>query len=98
MVSLGLVDPANNKTWMIEATPNFPVQCKLIKDEAGFSNKETPDGIFLTHAHIGHYSGLMYLGREAMNSSDIPVYAMTRMKGFLIQNGPWNQLVNIRNI
>lgn len=40
----------------------------------------------------------MYLGREAMNSSDIPVYAMTRMKGFLIQNGPWNQLVNIRNI
>ncbi len=98
VVSLGLVDPANNKTWMIEATPNFPVQCKLIKDEAGFSNKETPDGIFLTHAHIGHYSGLMYLGREAMNSSDIPVYAMTRMKGFLIQNGPWNQLVNIRNI
>lgn len=98
VVSLGLVDPANNKTWMIEATPNFPVQCKLIKDEASFSNKETPDGIFLTHAHIGHYSGLMYLGREAMNSSDIPVYAMTRMKGFLIQNGPWNQLVNIRNI
>ena len=98
VVSLGLVDPANNKTWMIEATPNFPVQCKLIKDEAGFSNKETPDGIFLTHAHIGHYSGLMYLGREAMNSSDIPVYAMTRMKGFLIQNGPWNQLVNIRNL
>jgi len=98
VVSLGLVDPANKKTWLIESTPNFPVQCKLIKDEASFSNKETPDGIFLTHAHIGHYSGLMYLGREAMNSIDIPVYAMTRMKGFLIQNGPWNQLVNIRNI
>ena len=98
VVSLGLVDPANNKTWIIESTPDFPVQCKLIKDEAGFSNKETPDGIFLTHAHIGHYSGLMYLGREAMNSNDVPVYAMTRMKGFLIQNGPWNQLVNIRNI
>lgn len=98
VVSLGLVDPVNKKTWIIESTPDFPVQCKLIKDEAGCSNKETPDGIFLTHAHIGHYSGLMYLGREAMNSNDVPVYAMTRMKGFLIQNGPWNQLVNIRNI
>ena len=98
VVSLGIVDSKNKKTWLIESTPDFPIQCKLIKEEASFSNEETPDGIFLTHAHIGHYAGLMYLGREAMGSSDIPVYAMTRMKGFLIQNGPWNQLVNIRNI
>ena len=98
VVSLGIVDSENKKTWLIESTPDFPIQCKLIKKEASFSNEETPDGIFLTHAHIGHYAGLMYLGREAMGSSDVPVYAMTRMKGFLIQNGPWNQLVNIRNI
>ena len=98
VVSLGIVDSENEKTWLIESTPDFPIQCKLIQKEASFTNKETPDGIFLTHAHIGHYAGLMYLGREAMGSSEVPVYAMTRMKGFLIQNGPWNQLVNIRNI
>ena len=63
-----------------------------------FNDKETPDGIFLTHAHIGHYIGLMYLGKEAMNADQVPVYAMTRMKGFLIQNGPWSQLLKINNI
>ena len=60
--------------------------------------KETPDGIFVTHAHIGHYSGLMYLGKEAMNTKGITVYAMPCMKKFLEENGPWNQLVSTENI
>ena len=40
----------------------------------------------------------MYLGRESYNSKDVPIYAMTRMKGFLIQNGPWSQLLKLDNI
>ena len=28
-------------------------------------------GIFLTHAHIGHYTGLMHLGREAMGAKEV---------------------------
>ena len=40
----------------------------------------------------------MYLGRESYNSENIPIYAMTRMKGFLIQNGPWSQLIRLKNI
>jgi pyrroloquinoline quinone biosynthesis protein B len=59
---------------------------------------DLPDGIFLTHAHIGHYTGLMYLGKEAMNAKQLPVYAMPKMKTFLEQNGPWSQLVNQKNI
>ena len=55
-------------------------------------------GIFLTHAHIGHYTGLMYLGRESMNSKDVKVYAMPRMKQMLEQNAPWSQLVGLKNI
>ena len=31
VVSLGLVDPYENKSWMIEATPDFPRQAKLLK-------------------------------------------------------------------
>ena len=65
---------------------------------AVFEHGKLPDGIFLTHAHIGHYTGLMYLGRESFNSEDVPIYAMTRMKGFLIQNGPWSQLLKLDNI
>ncbi|MBL17553.1 MAG: pyrroloquinoline quinone biosynthesis protein PqqB [Crocinitomicaceae bacterium] len=98
VVSIGIVDNKTQKTWLIEASPDFPTQCKKLNNILSFSHKEMPDGIFLTHAHIGHYSGLMYLGRESINSNNVPVYAMTRMKGFLIQNGPWNQLIKINNI
>ena len=42
---------------------------------------------------MGHYSGLMHLGREAANTSKVPVYAMPRMLEFLAKNGPWNQLL-----
>ena len=98
VVSLGLVDPNEGKYWLIEATPDFIQQCKILKDLVKFDHSKTPDGIFLTHAHIGHYTGLMYLGRESYNSKNVPLYAMTKMKGFLIQNGPWSQLFKINNL
>lgn len=98
VVSLGLIDPQNEKSYLVEATPDLPGQMKRLKSYSAFNKKETPDGIFLTHAHIGHYSGLMYLGKEAMNASKIPVYAMPKMKSFLENNGPWNQLAAIQNI
>ena len=98
VVSVGIVDPEAKKTWIIEATPDFPTQAKILNRDISFDHQEMPDGIFLSHAHIGHYAGLMYLGKESINSKNVPVYAMTRMKGFLIKNGPWNQLVNIHNI
>lgn len=95
VVSLGVVDPETNKTFLFEATPDLPTQMKVLTRH---SSKETPDGIFLTHAHIGHYSGLMYLGRESMNAEAVPVYAMPRMKSFLENSGPWSQLVELNNI
>lgn len=97
VVSLGVIDYENNKTFLFEATPDLPAQLKLLKEQAKIE-VETPNGIFLTHAHIGHYTGLMYLGREALGAKDIPVYAMPKMKVFLEQNGPWSQLVDLNNI
>jgi pyrroloquinoline quinone biosynthesis protein B len=61
-------------------------------------NGRVIDGIFLTHAHIGHYTGLMQFGKEALGSNNIPVYAMPRMTSFLKNNGPWSQLVALNNI
>jgi len=98
VVALGLVDNLNKQTYMFEATPDLPVQMKWLKEAATFEENETPDGIFLTHAHIGHYTGLMYLGKEAMGAKNLPVYAMPRMKMFLENNGPWSQLVLQQNI
>mgnify|MGYP003146098151 FL=1 len=97
VVSLGLIDPNNNKSFLFEATPDITTQTKKLKQLAD-NNNELPDGIFVTHAHIGHYSGLMYLGKEATNAPSVPVYAMPRMKTFLETNGPWSQLVNNSNI
>lgn len=97
IVALGIVDPVSQMDWIIEATPDLPGQMKALKQVSGFE-KETPDGILLTHAHIGHYTGLMYLGREAMNANNLPVYVMPKMKTFLETNGPWSQLVTLKNI
>ncbi len=97
VVALGIADPLHKSSYLIEATPDISSQLQLLQI---FSTKETaiPDGIFLTHAHIGHYTGLMYLGKEAAHTSRLPVYCMPRMKNFLEQNGPWSQLVNFKNI
>jgi pyrroloquinoline quinone biosynthesis protein B len=95
--SIALVNPATKERWIFDATPDLPEQFQLLKETTNdFSNNLA--GIFLTHAHIGHYTGLMYLGREAMNSKDIKVYAMPRMKQMLETNAPWSQLVSIKNI
>lgn len=83
------------KFWIIDATPNFTEQLTMCQNE--FPN-HTFAGIFLTHAHIGHYTGLMYLGKEAMNTSKTPVYCMPRMAEFIRSNGPWSQLVEQENI
>jgi len=98
VVSLGIIDAQNKQTWLFEATPDMPAQAKILKNASGFQTKEIPDGIFLTHAHIGHYTGLMYLGKEAINSKAVLTYAMPRMKTFLETNGPWSQLVSLNNI
>ncbi len=98
--SLGLVDNETGEIWMFEATPDFKYQLHTLKKESAISSKEhhSLSGIFLTHAHIGHYSGLMQLGHEVMGASGIPVYAMPRMSLFLHKNGPWDQLIRYNNI
>lgn len=95
--SIGLVNPDTNQRWIFDATPSLPAQFQLLKSTTNdYSNKL--DGIFLTHAHIGHYTGLMYLGRESIGAKSIKIYAMPRMKKMLKENAPWSQLVNLNNI
>jgi pyrroloquinoline quinone biosynthesis protein B len=98
VVSIGVIDPKNEKKFLIECSPDFPTQAKKLLAFSPFTKNEIPDGIFLTHAHIGHYTGLMYLGKEAINSKETNVYVMPRMKQFIENNGPWSQLVSNHNI
>ena len=98
VVSLGIIDPVSNKKFLLEATPDFVAQTSMLKALLPSSANKLPDGIFLTHAHIGHYAGLMFLGKEAMNAHEANVFVMPKMKSFLERNGPWSQLVNMNNI
>ncbi|MDX1546241.1 MAG: MBL fold metallo-hydrolase [Rhodothermales bacterium] len=97
-VSLGLVDPATGGRWLFEATPDFRRQLHRLDAAAPRTAGPVLDGVFLTHAHMGHYTGLMFLGHEAMGARGVPVYAMPRMAEYLRTNGPWSQLVRYENI
>lgn len=96
-VALGLVQPSIRSKALFEATPAIGEQLRALHEVAP-DPVYSLDGIFLTHAHIGHYAGLMYLGREAMGSAQTPVFAMPRMLAFLRSNGPWDQLIKLNNI
>tara|TARA_B110000008_G_scaffold268544_1_gene296790 strand:- start:196 stop:1017 length:822 start_codon:yes stop_codon:yes gene_type:complete len=87
---LEIFQPESKQSILFEATPDIVSQWASLS----FPLK----GIFITHAHIGHYSGLLHLGREALGSKDIPVYVMPKMYSFLENNAPWSQLVNLKNI
>ena len=95
---LALVDPQTGQRWLFECTPQFPQQLARLNAVSSAKSQPGIDGIFLTHAHIGHYAGLVHLGREVMGAKEIPVHVMPRMAAFLKSNGPWSQLVNLKNI
>ena len=92
--AIAVIDRTSDSSYLFEATPEFRDQLYRLQQEAPFPLT----GIFLTHAHIGHYTGLMHLGREAMGTQGVPVYAMPRMLEYLSSNGPWSQLVSLGNI
>lgn len=96
--SLGIVDPESGERWMIEATPAFPEQLRALDLVAPVEGVPGLSGILVTHAHVGHYAGLIHLGREIIGASGVPLYVMPRMETFLRSNGPWDQLVRLGNV
>lgn len=98
VVSLALIDEKNKKWWLFEATPDFTKQLQLFQELTEGSFNYLPEGIFITHAHMGHYTGLMHLGREALGAKAVKVYALASFNRYLKENGPWSQLVQLKNI
>ncbi|HEX9793214.1 MAG TPA: MBL fold metallo-hydrolase, partial [Planctomycetota bacterium] len=89
VAALAIVE--TDRWWLVDATPDMPAQIESMGD--------LPlAGILLTHAHMGHYTGLMYLGRESVDADHVPVYASRAMSEFLTGNAPWSQLVAMGQI
>lgn len=104
---LAVVDPDSGERFLLDCTPDFRDQLRLLDQLAPQPGKTTQqkvirrqpiDGVLPTHAHVGHYAGLIHLGREVMGAEAVPVFAMPRMKYFLETNGPWSQLVELQQI
>jgi len=94
--SLGVSNLKHDTNYIIDATPDINFQLIDLIGKADPSKKL--NGIFLTHAHMGHYAGLLNFGRESLNSKNIPLYLMPKFYNFILNNGPWNQLVELNNV
>jgi pyrroloquinoline quinone biosynthesis protein B len=93
--ALAVLDPAAGQAWLIDATPDLPRQLHYMRKAA---DGLALAGIFITHAHMGHYAGLLHLGLEAMAVRGLPLYGTPRLLGFLGANGPWRQLIEQGNL
>jgi pyrroloquinoline quinone biosynthesis protein B len=99
--SIAVLDMIDKKAFIMDASPDIGRQFDIVHERMGYDANakiNTPDGILLTHAHIGHYTGLMYYGYEGLNAARVPVYCTSKMARFLEENGPWSQLVRYENI
>lgn len=97
---LGVRDLESGALLMLEASPAIETQVALLHELTGTTDRgrRPVDGILLTHAHIGHYAGLIQLGREVASTKAVPVWSTPRFAEFLRDNGPWSQLVELGQI
>lgn len=110
VVSLALVDRVARRRFLVEATPDLPRQLDRLDALAppwpvdttgapGASPRPNPvDGVLITHAHIGHYAGLVHFGREVASTRGLPLYGSARLLGFLQQSGPWRLLFELGQV
>lgn len=101
--SLLIADPRSGARWLLDCGPDVREQVELARGHPLTRRDEGPrsplfDAIFLTHAHVGHYAGLVHLGREAYGARDLPVYASQRMAELLANDGPWSLLADTHAI
>jgi len=107
VTSLMLCDPRSGKRWLFDCTPDLREELDRARGlpEKRFAAPADPaapaaprpppfDGMFLTHAHMGHYGGLLQLGREAYSVMGVPTYVTPRFAGFLRGNDPWKRMVD----
>ena len=101
--SILLVDPRDGRRFLFDATPDIAEQVELARGHGGPAPEESGrpalfDGIFLTHGHMGHYTGLMHLGQEAYGTRNTKIYCSKRMADYLTTNGPWSLMVELGQI
>jgi len=103
VTSLLLCDPREGRRWLFDCSPDLAEQVERARGHPATRTGDGPrpplfDGIFLTHAHIGHYAGLIQLGREVYGAHELPTWCTPRFARFLRENGPWSLSVEERRL
>ncbi|MHA1762007.1 MAG: MBL fold metallo-hydrolase [Candidatus Heimdallarchaeota archaeon] len=99
--SIAILDEEEEYCYIFDASPDLNRQIDIIK---GFissvkTQKNIPiSGIFLTHAHFGHCSGLWSLGKECCDAREVMVFCSNKMNLFLKTNHPFKHLLERSNI
>ncbi len=86
------------RVYLIDATPDIKFQLNLLAGALGSHPQRAnrlrqPDGIFLTHAHMGHIGGLPQLSKEAMFVNRLPIYATPALCQLIQETRLWSPLV-----
>ncbi len=84
---------SGKETFIIDCTPDFPYQVINLG-----KNTSEINGIFITHLHIGHYLGLVYLGREAASTNKMKILATAENLQFIESNKPFSHLIDREEI
>jgi pyrroloquinoline quinone biosynthesis protein B len=99
--SIAILDKKEKYCYLIDASPDFKYQLDMIMEEEikiDRIGKAPINGILLTHAHFGHCSGLLHLGKEGLDEKGLSVFCTKKMKPFLLRNHPFSLLVQRKNI
>ncbi|MFB6166644.1 MAG: MBL fold metallo-hydrolase [Candidatus Nanohaloarchaea archaeon] len=86
--SLRVHDEEKGVNYLFDVSPDVRFQV----------GEEYIDGVFLSHAHLGHVTGLLYFGKESFNADNIPVHCSTTVRSFLEDNPPYRLLIDRNNI
>lgn len=98
---LALIDEQENssRVWLFDATPDIRWQLNDLAATLGPHPRRAnrlrgPDGVFLTHGHMGHVGGLPQFGPEGMTAEGLPVYAAESLAAVIRGSAVWRPLMS----
>lgn len=56
------------------------------------------DGIAVSHAHVGHFPGILQVGREVLDAEELPVYCTPELADVVRTDALLSRLVTERNV
>ncbi len=84
---------------LFDASPDLRQQYLMLETFLEPRDARSPvDAVFVTHAHMGHYGGLVHFGKEATATHMTPLHAPASVLEFLDANEPWATLLRSEHL